>query len=137
MLAICSFVCCTTGYMENKLPVYRSLFPDNRNFCSRLSFLFTLINFVEAFVNIWITFIQLLYLDWCLKNFLTKYINYFLLPISGMPFCKNRGLSLELFLQYLFMKCLVSLISLDLVYFNKIFTFRALFTKSRALFFIN
>ena len=26
--------------MESKPPVYRSMFPDNRNFCSRLSFLF-------------------------------------------------------------------------------------------------
>ena len=30
----------TTRYMESKPPVYRSMFPDNRNFCSRLSFLF-------------------------------------------------------------------------------------------------
>jgi len=27
-----------TRYMENKPPVYTVLFPDNRNFCSRLSF---------------------------------------------------------------------------------------------------
>ena len=29
-----------TLYMENKSPIYGSMFPDNRNFCSRLSFLF-------------------------------------------------------------------------------------------------
>ena len=30
----------TTRYMENKLPVYRFPFPDNRTFCSRLFFSF-------------------------------------------------------------------------------------------------
>ena len=34
------FALCTTCYMENKRPFYRGISPDNRNFCSRLSFLF-------------------------------------------------------------------------------------------------
>ena len=33
-----SFKLLPTSYMENKLPVYTSPFPDNRNFCSRLFF---------------------------------------------------------------------------------------------------
>ncbi|MGY8940283.1 MAG: hypothetical protein ACKVK4_09905, partial [Flavobacteriales bacterium] len=37
-----------TRYMENKLPVYRSLVPDNRNFCSRLYLKYNEINYKDA-----------------------------------------------------------------------------------------
>ena len=48
---LCSFFKCgTTCYMENKRPVYRYIFPDNRSFCSRL--LFPAVQFILPFQQI-------------------------------------------------------------------------------------
>ena len=54
-----------TPYMENKPPVYRSMFPDNRNFCSRLSFQFKYNeNDDKETLNVFNPFLDWSYIHW-------------------------------------------------------------------------